>query len=44
MPAKRKASGKQTKGKAKQPKKDGQKAVVKDINVPVDEGFNERGQ
>ncbi|KAK3174089.1 hypothetical protein OEA41_001333 [Lepraria neglecta] len=42
MPPKRKASGKQTaKAKAKQPKQDGQKAVSHDINVPLDEGFNE---
>ena len=42
MPPKRKAPGKQTaKAKAKQPKQDGQKAVSHDINVPLDEGFNE---
>lgn len=46
MPPKRKASGKQAdsdkgKGKAKQPKQDGQKAVSRDIDVPIDEGFKE---
>ena len=42
MPPKRKGSGKQAaKGKAKQPKQDGQKAVSHDINVPIDEGFSE---
>lgn len=46
MPPKRKASGKQAdtdkgKGKAKQPKQDGQKAISRDINVPIDEGFNQ---
>ncbi|KAL8711667.1 MAG: hypothetical protein Q9225_007085 [Loekoesia sp. 1 TL-2023] len=42
MPPKRKASGKQEgKGKAKQPKQDGQKAVSHEIDVPIDEGFNQ---
>lgn len=45
MPAKkRKGSGKQADTKAKQPKQDGQKAVSHDINVPIDEGFNEDGE
>lgn len=45
MPPKRKASGKQEdKGKAKQPKQDGQKAVSHDIDVPIDEGFHEGGR
>ena len=42
MPAaKRKAaaSKQQDKGKAKQPKQDGQKAVSHDLDIPVDEGF-----
>ncbi|KAI4183168.1 MAG: hypothetical protein L6R41_005555 [Letrouitia leprolyta] len=44
MPPKRKGSAKQAdkgKGKAKQPKQEGQKAVSRDIDVPIDEGFNE---
>ena len=42
MPAKRKSSGKKAnKGKAKQPKQDGQKAVSHEIDVPIDEGFKE---
>ena len=48
MPAaKRKNTGKQPakgKGKAKQPKQEGQKAVSRKIDVPIDEGFNERGE
>lgn len=46
MPPKRKGSAKQAdkgKGKAKQPKQEGQKAVSRDIDVPIDEGFNEGG-
>lgn len=46
MPPKRKGSGKQAdkgKGKAKQPKQEGQKTVSHDIDVPIDEGFNEGG-
>ncbi|KAL8737665.1 MAG: hypothetical protein Q9181_001455 [Wetmoreana brouardii] len=44
MPPKRKAPTKQAdngKGKAKQPKQDGQKAISRDIDVPIDEGFDE---
>ncbi|KAL8696901.1 MAG: hypothetical protein Q9201_007420 [Fulgogasparrea decipioides] len=44
MPPKRKGSTKQAdngKGKAKQPKQDGQKAISRDIDVPIDEGFHE---
>lgn len=44
--SKRKQSSGKQKGpskKGKQPKQDGQKAVSRDINVPVDEGFQERG-
>ena len=42
MPAKRKNTGKQAKNsKAKQAKQDGQKAISHDIDVPIDEGFNE---
>ena len=45
MPPKRKASGKQAaKANTKQAKQDGQKAVSHDINVPLDEGFNEDGK
>ncbi|KAI4195716.1 MAG: hypothetical protein LQ350_007040 [Teloschistes chrysophthalmus] len=43
MPPKRKAAAKQDdkgKGKAKQPKHEGQKAVSHDIDVPIDEGYN----
>ena len=44
-PKKRQAAGKQAaKGKAKQPKQDGQKAVTHDIDVPLDEGFKEDGE
>lgn len=38
MPPKRKAGG--PKGKNKQPKQDGQKAVSHDIEIPIDEGFD----
>ncbi|KAL9596913.1 MAG: hypothetical protein Q9219_005476 [cf. Caloplaca sp. 3 TL-2023] len=44
MPPKRKGSAKQadeSKGKAKQPKQEGQKAISHDIDVPIDEGFSE---
>ena len=41
---KRKASAKQADSKKKQPKQDGQKAVSHDIDVPIDEGFNEDGE
>ena len=49
MPPKRKAaaSTKQAtkgKGKAKQPKQDGQKAISRDLDIPIDEGFNEDGK
>ena len=40
---KRKASAKQADSK-KQQKQDGQKAVSHDIDVPIDEGFNEDGE
>lgn len=43
-PKKRKASGKQADTKAKQSKQDGQKAVSRDIDVPLDEGFKENGE
>ncbi|KAL9100508.1 MAG: hypothetical protein Q9163_004131 [Psora crenata] len=46
MPSrKRKVSGEQaqTKPKSKQPKQEGQKAVSREIYVPVDEGFQENG-
>ena len=46
MPPKRKGaakSGDKGKGKAKQPKQDGQKAVSHDIEIPIDEGFKEDG-
>ncbi|KAL8765062.1 MAG: hypothetical protein Q9194_006698 [Teloschistes cf. exilis] len=42
MPPKRKAAAKQDdkgKGKVKQPKHEGQKAVSHDIDVPIDEGY-----
>lgn len=43
MPAaKRKAGG--SKGKKKQPKQDGQKAVSHDIDIPIDEAFSVAGQ
>ena len=42
MPRKRKASFKaDKKAPAKQQKQDGQKAISHDINVPLDEGFND---
>lgn len=43
MPRKRKASPKQAvqKAPAKQQKQDGQKAISHDINVPLDEGFQD---
>ncbi len=49
MPPKRKAPAKQPegdkgKGKAKQPKQDGQKAIIRDLNVPIDEGFRGPGK
>lgn len=47
MPPKRKAAAKQNdkgKGKAKQPKQEGQKAVSHDIDVPIDEGFQEASE
>ena len=49
MPPKRKAAAptKQAikgKGKAKQPKQDGQKAISRDIDIPIDEGFHEDGE
>ncbi|KAI4287708.1 MAG: hypothetical protein L6R35_003033 [Caloplaca aegaea] len=50
MPPKRKAPAKAAdkdkdkgKGKAKQQKQDGQKAISRDIDVPVDEGYDDRG-
>ncbi|KAL8760361.1 MAG: hypothetical protein Q9184_003383 [Pyrenodesmia sp. 2 TL-2023] len=48
MPPKRKAPAKQAdddkgKGKAKQPKQDGQKAISRDLNIPIDEGFRGPG-
>lgn len=51
MPPKRKAPAKAAdkdkdkgKGKAKQQKQDGQKAISRDIDVPVDEGYDDRGK
>lgn len=49
MPPKRKAPAKQPegdkgKGKAKQPKQDGQKAISRDLNIPIDEGFRGPGK
>lgn len=45
MPPKRKASAKQdSKKNVKQPKQDGQKAISHDIDVPIDEGFQEDGE
>ena len=45
MPPKRKAPTKQaSKGKAKQPKQDGQKAVTHELKVPLDEGFSSDGK
>ncbi|KAL8934170.1 MAG: hypothetical protein Q9211_005374 [Gyalolechia sp. 1 TL-2023] len=44
MPPKRKGSGNQAdqgKGKAKQPKQEGQKAVSHEIDIPIDEGFSQ---
>ena len=42
MPPKRKNTGKQdNKANAKQPKQDGQKVISHDIDVPIDEGFQE---
>ena len=40
---KRKAAAKQVDSK-KQQKQDGQKAISHDIDVPIDEGFNEDGE
>lgn len=45
MPPKRKGANKAgDKGKTKQPKQDGQKAVSHDIDIPLDEGFKEDGE
>ena len=45
MPPKRKGAKKAgDKGKSKQRKQDGQKAVSHDIEVPIDEGFKEDGK
>ena len=49
MPPKRKAAApaKQAikgKGKAKQPKQDGQKAISRDLDIPIDEGFHGDGK
>lgn len=46
MPPKRKAAPtkKASKGKAKRPKQDGQKAVSHDLDIPIDEGFKEDGK
>lgn len=42
MPAKRKNTAKQaSNGNAKQAKQEGQKAVSHEINVPIDEGFEQ---
>ena len=43
-PKKRKGSGKEKESKSKQPKQEGQKAVSHDIDVPIDEGFQESGE
>ena len=43
MPAnKRKGTAKQDNSK-KQAKRDGQKAIAHDVDVPVDEGYSEQG-
>jgi len=42
--SKRKAAAQSGAASTKQPKQDGQKAVSKDINVPLDEGFNGGGE
>ncbi|KAL9010337.1 MAG: hypothetical protein Q9173_004721 [Seirophora scorigena] len=47
MPPKRKAAAKvadknEGKGKAKQQKQDGQKAISRDLDIPIDEGFDDR--
>lgn len=47
MPPKRKAPAKvadkgKGKGKAKQQKQDGQKAISRDLDIPIDEGFEDR--
>ena len=46
MPPKRKAAKQASKGKgkAKQPKQDGQKAVTRDLNISLDEGFTAEGK
>lgn len=45
MPPKRKASAKQdSKKNVKQPKQEGQKAISHDIDIPIDEGFQEDGE
>ena len=43
MPA-AKRKGKQAKGKAKQPKQEGQVAVSHKVAIPIDEGFNLLGR
>lgn len=43
-PKKRKAPVKQEDSPKKQQKQDGQKAVSHDIDVPIDEGFQEDGK
>ncbi len=45
MPPKKRKQGstKQAQSSKKQ-KQDGQKAIAKDINVPIDEGFKENGR
>ena len=41
MAKRKQAASKQAQPSKKQQKQDGQKAISKDINVPIDEGFNE---
>ena len=42
-PKKRKQGSAKQVQRSKKQKQDGQKAVAKDINIPIDEGFKEDG-
>jgi hypothetical protein len=44
MVQKKRKQASETKGASKKQKQDGQKAVSKDIKVPIDEGFQENGK
>jgi methylthioribose-1-phosphate isomerase len=44
MVQKKRKQASETKGASKKQKQDGQKAVSKDIKVPIDEGFRENGK